>query len=147
MPRPNSLDDGFEFLPKHIGLGMGVDRSWSEQSKCREVSDTRWPWLVQPLEKVKVGKNTYDGESLIALALMTCQVCPVQYDCARFGIETEAANWGTWGCHPRRMKWLRKQPDMDRIIDRAEYAGVPLDKAISTAMVAPPQRRPTAIAV
>ena len=146
MPRPNSLDDGFEFLPKHIGLGIGVDRSWGDKAKCREVVDDRWPWLVTPNEEVKVGNTVYIGEQLIALALMTCETCPAQYDCAHYGIETEAAAWGTWGVHPRRMKWLRKQRDWREIIKRAAYAGVPLDRAVSEQQVALPKRR-VAVAV
>jgi hypothetical protein len=130
MPRTNSLEDLSKLPPIHIASAQGVDRSWIARARCRPQGgavDPRTPWTVNPNETVKVGRSTYEGPELIAMALMICMGCPAQWDCARFGITTWP-NWGTWACDIEDLRFMHRQGAniARRHIDYAEARSVPV---------------------
>ena len=134
MPRRRSLDDQWDAWPKHIASAVGAPRDWMKQAKCRALQGriARRPWTAHRIDVVRVGRWTYRGEELIAYALLVCQSCPVQWECARFAMTTWE-NWGTWAMGISDARWLHDQPDHSALIDKAQDDGVPVQVAVSSA--------------
>ena len=59
-----------------------------------------------------------------------CRHCPVQWECARFGLEEEAEmgdrTTGAWGMTRRDRRWLHKRDDALGQVDLAKANGEPV---------------------
>lgn len=84
------------------------------QGYCRhDDGHTNVAWQVTPAETVWVGGAKYRGAELIAYAEAVCELCPVQWHCARFAVTTEA-KLGTWGA---------SHDSLDTLVERLGRAG------------------------
>jgi Transcription factor WhiB len=137
VPRGNSfVDDDLDTFPLHVRLAFDVDLTWQAEGKCRNYDgELRVAWSILPKEEITFGSSTYLGAHLIAIALEYCRVCPVQYDCARYAVQTAPSHtyiWGTWGASMNDLRWLKRQGST-AIVDDAETHGVPVQVALREA--------------
>lgn len=75
-----------------------IDRSFYADALCR--TDDGVPkvaWTVDNRQAFhRIDGRLYKTSTLIDLALRTCQICPVQWECAAAAIESNEL-LGTWG--------------------------------------------------
>jgi hypothetical protein len=93
-------------------------------------------WTCGENGTVRVGRHQVEASKLTEMAVMICQTCPVQYDCARYAVTYEEAA-GTWAMRRRNLEWLlnyetkaalrMSSTEAIAIIDAAEHAGVPVE--------------------
>lgn len=116
----------------HIAAAIGVDRSWMEGALCKGQDEIPpFSWRVNRNQWVMIGGKRVKGEKFVEVALMLCDACPAQWDCARFAIKTDAQSC-TWGAPLEEIRWLMTQPEPLAAIDMAEEAGVSVQVAIRT---------------
>ena len=118
-------------MPRYIRAALGLNREWAVQGYCRHADGGRdIAWRVTPAERVTIGKTKYVGAELIAYAEATCELCPVQWECARFALRSEASV-GTWGMSFDDLEWLSKNVD-DPVgfIDAADTEDIPVQEAV-----------------
>lgn len=133
MGAPQSFDRRTD-IPLSMRAARGVDTSWKEEARCRgshrpaDLPD--FAFTVDPKDRgpLLLGRP---AAAWIAMALIVCQGCPVQYGCARFAIEV-GEKWGTWGMHTDDLKRLLKlgKVGAHRVVDVAEDHGVPVQVAV-----------------
>jgi hypothetical protein len=118
-------------MPRYIRAALGVDRDWVVHGYCRHADGGRdVAWRCSPAERITIGKTKYIGAELIAYAEATCELCPVQWECARYALKTEA-NHGTWGAAQESLEWLRKHcSDPAGLIDVADHEDITVAEAI-----------------
>lgn len=132
------VDDEFETFPLYVRLAHGQDRSWEAKSHCRGAhGELLQAWHVLASETVVVGESQYRGSDLIKMALKFCQVCPVQWDCARTVIESchhHTYMWGTWGADISDLRWLKKQGNERalEVIEESRSAAEPVQVTLQT---------------
>lgn len=149
MPRANSFDsDEVETFPLHVKLAFETNMEWKAESRCRGNDGAlRRAWIIEADEVLVMGESTYLGSDLIAIALEYCKVCPAQYNCARYALDTAPSAsfvFGTWGADQTALRWLKKQDDGIAVIDEAEHAGVSVQEAARTAKRGGRKRRTAA---
>lgn len=114
----------------------GAAVAWKEQARCRpsssDVGLPRFAWTVDPKD---TGKHLLGrpAKAWVALAVLECRNCPVQYDCARFALQVNE-KWGTWSMHIDDLKRLQAHPRQNAIIAAAELAGIPVQVAVRRAL-------------
>lgn len=128
MARPKSTDGNIDALGSLITAALDLDWSWFDRGACTTWHQT-WagptPWQFDP----GVVRDGIKGDEMIEVALLTCQGCPVQYQCAKFAV-LGRMNAGTWAMHPHDLVWLGQQKDRLRIISDAEAAGLPVGRVV-----------------
>lgn len=133
MARPTSTDGDIESLGTLITAAFELDRSWYDKGACsgwhRKMSGPT-PWQQDPTA-------TRDGyaDEMIAVALIICQTCPVQYQCAKYAVEGRMLA-GTWGMHPSDLVWLGRPANAKQaapLLRAAEAAGIPAQRAVRVA--------------
>ena len=121
--------DGELDLGDLITAAFGLDRAWTAKASCLAwVGDDPkpTPWQVNKSQTVAGVR----GAELIKLALMVCQSCEAQYDCARYAVRGKMQA-GTWAMGITNLDWLQDQEDWEEIIAIAEDCGEALDGYIS----------------
>lgn len=124
-------------LSELLSRAAGVDRDWMNAASCQgwghahydpKCSDAQpTPWMVSNNESVK----GIAGHELIEYALIICQGCVAQYDCAKFAIRTDC-DFGTSSMPIGSLRWLRAQEDWEEIVDVAEAVHIPMRQAVVT---------------
>lgn len=136
MGARSSFDSGTD-IPKSMRRARGVSTSWKSKGRCHSASRPAevpgFAWTVEAKDKgpLLLGRP---AAAWIKMALMVCNNCPVQYECARWAIEVDE-RWGTWAMPIEELHWLKKRAH-GRIIDAAEDLGVPVQVAVRTAHAA-----------
>lgn len=132
MPAKCGTKSGqIEDLPRYIRLALGLDLEWKVKGLCRhDNGDTNIAWRVAPSDRVDVGGSRYVGAELIAYAEAVCELCPAQWSCARYALESEAL-FGTWGMDYEKLEWLRRQGNSLAVIDAADAEDVPVQVAVN----------------
>jgi hypothetical protein len=139
VPAEISYGNDFNAWPVHVKLAFDEDRSWAEEARCTDSNGKlRFAWTVLANESIELGDSTYDGSSLIALALEYCRVCPVQWECAAFAIHTSPKPeqlWGTWGADMVDLRWLKRQGPIvaDAVLAEASCSQTPVQVAVHSA--------------
>ncbi len=132
--------DPWGTLSPLIRAAMGLDRSWSSDGSCRHhpegVLPTGATWWhgetasvgarLQPKLKLKA--------EMAAAALLVCQGCPVQYECATYAVEG-SMQAGIWGVSSQNREWLQRlNPTLAvALIDEARTKAVPVEVHIRAA--------------
>lgn len=127
----------------------GQDNSWKSEGRCRphwslmDPDDARggmlhlvrhrW-WTVNRSDRVSVPDGdktvTVSPTAMRRMALLLCQVCPVQWDCVRFAIDVDADY--TWAATDADREWLRTHvPEWREHVSRAEANGQPVQQMIA----------------
>lgn len=103
---------------------------WMVYGSCRTGKLPMEAWQCGEDGEIEIAGRSVKCAEVTKLAVMICQSCPVQWSCARFAIETEA-EWATYGCRRRHMRWLQEMPYWDAmlIINDAEKNGTPVEVA------------------
>lgn len=114
-----------------------VQWGWTAHARCstshREHDAIAIAWTIAKTERATVEGREMSGRKLIQYALLVCSGCPVQYDCARTAILTEASA-GTWGATLEDLRWLiKKHRDPLGVIDAAEATGESVQVAVRRA--------------
>lgn len=136
MPRKQSYDGSFEDLPVSIRRALSVDRSWEVDAACRGRGS--WPWVAEADRTYLIQGHRYSGVKLIELAMVTCQTCPVQWECAATAIRADekAAIWG--GATADQLAIFRKRAGgVDRaveILEMGKSSGVTVGRLVLTAL-------------
>lgn len=141
MSRIRTGSADLDGLPVAFTRGHGKPIGWHEGARCRDERAPRakaikgggYPsvWLVEPDRKYRFGPDILKGDQLQAMACLECSLCSVQWDCARFAVAV-VEPMGVWAMMPEDREWLQGQPDVDRIIQRAESAGRPIQFAVTS---------------
>lgn len=139
MPAKCGTKSGLiEDLPGYIRVALGLDLEWKVKGLCRyDNGATNIAWRVAPSDRIAVGGAKYVGAELIAYAEAVCELCPAQWACARYAIETEQ-QFGTWAMSMESLSWLRSSGGVDPLvlIDHADSEDVPVQVAVSRLRVA-----------
>lgn len=125
------LDD----MPRYIKAALGQSRDWAVNAYCKD--DAKGvAWRVAPSDRIPMGPHDsiYRGSELIAYAEAVCELCPAQYECARYAVRTEASI-GTWGVRYELLRWLVRDSGLDPIalIDAADAEDVTVQEAVCVA--------------
>lgn len=133
-----------------IRTAHGLDRAWWANAKCRQWEppsddDTLGPWRDQRYVGPSIWQVEWDqvitwrdhepirGQKLIELAVLICQGCPAQWDCADYAVRG-LMQGGTWATTPRNLRWLIEDADDPlALIESARHAGQPVDVAVRVA--------------
>lgn len=117
-------------MPRYIQAGIGVSREWMINAYCAgETSSVAW--RVSPADRVFLDGSKYMGAELIAYAEAVCEMCPAQWECARYAVRTEASV-GTWGVRFDLLRWLLESGlDPITVIDEADELDVTVQEALS----------------
>lgn len=86
-------------------------------------------WKISRGETRIVDGHRYVGETCEWHVMPICRVCPQQWLCARYAVETDVRT-GTWGVPYDDIRWLKKQPDAVSIIDHARVQSITIETAI-----------------
>ena len=126
MARPTGTDGDLDSLGALITACFGLDTTWMDRGLCRDYRevhrvpfDMPTPWQVEDVQKI----DGVRGRELITAALIVCGACPVQYDCALFGLNGRMKA-GTWAMRIGDLSWLQKQADGETIVIRARQKRV-----------------------
>jgi hypothetical protein len=137
MPAHRTTDGNLDHAPIYIRAAVGLDLGWKQQAKCLGKGvELGGIWLLDDNEEVWFGDSMYSGEVLTEMALTWCSVCPVQYDCTRFGVITRA-KVGTYGVHHNLLVKLMKREDWLEIIEDAELSDTPVQVMVSARLEPP----------
>jgi len=134
MPRAASYSGSFDEMPLSVQRAAAVPRDYYDQALCRpgESAVPSIAWTVEPGKKRHlVAGNMYDGDTLVELALTTCRICPVQWECATVALAADEAA-GIWSDLLDNLKRVRNQPT---ILMKAKAQGVPVQIAVRSAVV------------
>ena len=93
MPRAASYSGSFEEMPLSVQRAAAVPRDFYAEALCRPGrSDVvALAWIADPNQSYKLGTQRVKGTVLNAMALATCRICPVQWECASAAILAEEA--------------------------------------------------------
>lgn len=124
-------------LPVAYTKGHDKPIGWHKNARCIEENMTvrsdegGWPpiWQVEGGKMYTAGDRRVKGSVLIEVALTHCSLCSAQWDCASFAVSVPE-RFGTWGMTIDELERLQRMPDPERIIRRAEKAGVPVQFAV-----------------
>jgi hypothetical protein len=122
-------------MPRYIRAAIGQDREWVVHGYCRHADGGRdIAWRCTPAERVTIKDGTrFIGAELIAFAEATCELCPVQWECARFAVRIEASV-GTWGMSHEDLDWVKKEiSDPVAFINLADEDDLPVQVAVRRA--------------
>jgi len=127
MPFRRTTDGSVDDLPRYVRAGFGLDLTWKEHAKCRtQTGLTGKAWTTTSSETVNVGDERIPGRKLIQMAVMICRTCPVQWECTRYAIKSEA-EIGTWGTEISKVKFLASRNNYEQLLDAAKNYDVPVD--------------------
>lgn len=130
MPFRRTTDGSVDDLPRYVRAGFGLDLNWKEHAKCRtQVGLTGKAWTTTSSETVTVGSERIPGRKVIQMAVLICRTCPVQWDCTRYAIKSEA-EIGTWGTEISKVKFLRSKPNYNELLDAAKNFDIPVDDMV-----------------
>jgi hypothetical protein len=135
MPAVPSGDRALEDMPLYIRAALGLNRDWVVHGYCRHADGGRdIAWRCTPGERVTIKDGTkFIGAELIALAEATCELCPVQWECARFAVRAEV-NVGTWGMSYEDLEWMKDNVKVPiAFIDAADDDDLPVQVAVRRA--------------
>jgi hypothetical protein len=106
-----------------ITAAYGLDTEWMEKGSCFKWGSNRpghpTPWQVAPGRKY----NGISGSELVRYALLICNTCPAQYDCATYAVKAQMIA-GTWSMPITQLRLLQKQANKHDLIDMARTNGV-----------------------
>lgn len=89
-------------------------------------------WKISRGEIRVVDGHRYVGETCEQHVMPICRVCPQQWLCTRYAVETDVRT-GTWGITYEQISWLKKQTDALSIIDHAKVRGRTVEEAVRIA--------------
>lgn len=127
------MAEWFDTFREYALRVAGRDNSWKKQSLCLEhpefagsfVADED-DWLVDGDDKWVSG---YEAQKRVVEQF--CLVCPVQWECARWGIEVEE-EVGVYALTVRERRWLfnNRGDAALALIDKARISGTPVQVAV-----------------
>lgn len=127
VPRGVSYDGSFDEMPLSVRRAASVSRDFYTDALCRTVNDEiRFFWIADPRVRYGVGSQMIMGSVLNELALETCRLCPVQWECAITAIDADESA-GVWG---ELLDYLRRVRNERVVIERARAEGVPVSVAV-----------------
>jgi hypothetical protein len=128
MPRAASYSGSFEEMPLSVQRAAAVSRDFYADALCIP-SRTTHPslaWIADPNKTYRLGSENVSGEVLIQWALTTCQICPVQWECASAALAAEEAA-GIWADTLDNLRALRGRPE---VLVQAKRRGVSVQVAV-----------------
>lgn len=130
MPRAASYSGSFDEMPVAVQRAAAVPRDYYSQALCRP-GGTEVPalaWTADPNKTYMIGSNRMSGEKLNELAMTTCRICPVQWECAAVAIAADEAA-GIWADTIDNLRRFRFAPEA---LVRAKARGIPVQIALTT---------------
>ncbi len=117
-------------LPSYMKLAKGLDTSWHEDALCRRSPLGHEAWLTAQSDIRRGSKSEATLLERRSRAKMMCQICPVQWDCARYAVRG-MMQAGTWAMRITFLRDLQKdQPAALALLDAAEAGGVSVQVAV-----------------
>lgn len=144
-----AISDDIGDLGVLVSAAHGLDTSWMPDGRCkgwdgRDEDDAPWPlsaptpWQFDHEQRVtvRIGRVGAErevevtGEKMIALALMLCFSCPVQWACAEYGVKARVRA-GTYGMRISDMRWLQDQKERAlELVAIADDLDVPVQRFV-----------------
>lgn len=99
---------------KLVTAAWGLDYKWADFGLCRDYPAARdttgWTWwMADTCDNTKpIPQRDKLRAGMAAMALMICRNCPVQYDCANYGVKSMASA-GVYGVRTSNLQWLQKR--------------------------------------
>lgn len=130
-----------------IRSAHGLDRAWWDQAKCKQWEPSEHPalgpwrdqryvgpsiWQVDWSQRIEWEGRSVPGRALIELAVLVCQGCPAQWDCATYAVRGLMCG-GTWAMTPKNLQWLIASENPLAVIDSARESGTPVEVAVRAA--------------
>jgi hypothetical protein len=137
MPANRSTDGDLDDLPLYIRRGFGKDRSWVDRAKCRNNENLPgFAWTIEVRDSRMMGKppKRVTARALHRLALKECLLCPVQWECAKYAIDTDAVV-GVWGARLEDLRWLACHSEWRDILVLAKEHAVPVQTIAQRSIV------------
>jgi hypothetical protein len=115
-------------MPMAVKRAAAVPRDYYDQALCRPgITDVpSLAWIADPNQTYHLGTQRVKGSVLNDLALLVCQTCPVQWECASAAITAEEAA-GVWADTLDNLRVLRRHPEA---LLRAKAQGVSVQVAV-----------------
>ena len=136
MPKLKNTDGAIEDLGVLITAAYGLDTNWMQGGSCYNWGSKReghpTPWQVAPGRKY----NGISGSELVRYALMICNSCPAQYDCATYAVKAQMIA-GTWSLPITQLRWLQSRVDSQDLIEMAREGEIPMQKVAANATPVP----------
>lgn len=135
IPKPKNTDGAIEDLGVLITASYDLDTTWMKRGSCYNWGSKReghpTPWQVAP------GKRYHgvSGSELVKYALLICNTCPAQYDCAKYAVKGMMIA-GTWAVPVTQLRWLQGREGSLDLIDMAQINEVPVQVVASAAFTA-----------
>lgn len=126
------MSDWADSLREYARRVAGRDDTWKKHSLCSTVPLYQGAflcsgddWLVDDDDQWITG---YEAQARVVEEF--CMVCPVQWECARWGVEVDE-EVGVYALTVRDRRWLTRQGDAAfGIIDRARAKSEPVSVAV-----------------
>lgn len=132
MARGKSTDGDIDALGVLITASYGLDRSWAERGRCFGWRQQPSPWHYIPGPK---NRHMIRDSEMVAFALLHCQSCPVQYECAAFACAGRMRAC-TFAMAESDLLWLTSQSDWRDILDMGAASGEPVQRVVVTVRAA-----------
>lgn len=114
----------------------GLDRSFFREGLCRQYpAGQRAGWTStfhEDQSNNRKAKRAAETE-LAKAALMICANCPVQYDCAAFGVRSQAVA-GIYGVRDSNLQWLRRYGTgtlLNKLLEEGRKSGEAVEVFVS----------------
>lgn len=123
-----SWSNPLKALASYLAQAEAGDRSFIERGLCRRYMDTEaWlNWVAVYHEGAQQKKRTQHEQTERAkAALMVCANCSVQFECAKYGVQTDAIA-GIYGVRDSSLQWLRRYGKgslLDKLLEEGKRSG------------------------
>lgn len=109
----------------------GLDREFFDEGLCRQYpAGQRAGWVSAFHEgDIKTKATKRQETELAKAALMICANCPVQYECAAFGVKSHAVA-GIYGVRDSSLRWLKNYGTgtlLDKLMAEGRRSGDPVE--------------------
>lgn len=95
----------------------GVDTEWMEHARCRFPGAYAF-WCCN-------SAKTNESRERRSWAVMECSLCPVQWECTEYAIDTMDL-WNICGVAPEDREFLERKRTWRQLLSMAKEAGVPV---------------------
>lgn len=127
--------DPMKALLTYFDQAANGDKSFFDRGLCRPGKRVNEPgrtvpdWCADFYDETPKGPRRADralGQLAAEAALVVCANCPVQYDCAQYGVDTEARGV-LHGVRQSSMEWLQRQPHNRALLASGRESGVSVE--------------------
>lgn len=134
MARQHSYSGDYRDMPVSVLRALEVDRAFYADALCKTDRNTpKLAWTADSgtTPRYKIGNQRYSGDKLNEMALLVCDHCPVQWQCAEAAIDAGEAG-GVWADRLDNLHYLqaRRLTGWRDVLHMAQSTGVSVQRTI-----------------